>query len=506
MIKKLLERTIARLHSNEGGAVALLCLAAILILFMCVLVMFDASQATQAKIDVQMGADTAAYSAGAQGARAMNMVSFANVGKRTALGINNMYIYNYDAYIMWVGIMCGCCCNCTWCACPDFKCCFNCAGNIISFIPVMELIDMLKYISGNDIWKNMEELDAFQEAVKPIGKVWANAEAQVRGIRNNANMMVVWPDPIMSDDKYTELPYTRSDYISEACLAYVPLLGRNPTTTNTNIEWIVNWRVLIDNSTSSPNIASDGPKEVVEGSAYKFGWYNGLIGSIMACKGNDWKFFPVMGIFGMLAQLLMPDEAAPMFLDVPNSDDPWENGDDHLRMSYMMYSYKHTPEFGNGGKQREKYNFMTKEYTKKFNIPVINQQPETGMWGMARGEFYFPPASMPSTWPLADGEHKMWMFHPGWMGKLRPTHLPYESAQADGNQWQIEMDEMVQESMFTGAVLANTVFGMSGVPNYNGGGFINDLMYLRFNVAPDMKGMSTFSSGDPHHYMDGMVK
>ena len=38
------------------------------------------------------------------------------------------------------------------------------------------------------------------------------------------------------------------------------------------------------------------------------------------------------------------------------------------------------------------------------------------------------------------------------------------------------------------------------------GGYAKDLLYLRMNVAPDMKGMSTFSNGDPHHYMDGNWK
>lgn len=490
-MNRTLSSIARRLHREQHGAIALACLAALLILFMLILVMFDASQTTQAKIDVQMGADTAAYSAGATGARAMNMASFANVGKRTAVGIHNMYIFEYPAYAAWVAQMCGCCCNCTWCACPNLKCCFNCAGNTISLIPIIEGIDYLSYIFGNDLYKNLEELDAYQLAIKDITKWWSTAEAQVRGVRNNANMMVVWPDPRRSEDRYAEMPFKRSSYKRESCLSPSVLPNRNPVTAWTLIEFMVNYQVLVDRSTSSPNIASDGPREVADGSAYR-GFGPAFIRAAAACNALDLPIPP---------QSMVPDEAAPMFLDVEDSSNPWKNGDDQLRMSTMVWSYKHTPEFGN--KQRDKYDYMSQDYTRGIHI-AAQPMPETGMWGMARGEFYFPPANQPDM--LFTGAHRMWMFHPGWMGKLRPVMLPYESTTTASESWRIEIPQMLDDSMMTGVALAFTMFGITGVPGFDAGGFALDQAYLRVNVAPDMVGATTFSNGDPHHYIDGMAK
>lgn len=478
-------KLIDQLRREEHGAIALACLAALLILFMLVLVMFDASQTTQAKIDVQMGADTAAYSAGATGARAMNMASFANVAKRTAVGIHNMYILEYPAYAAWVGTMCGCCCNCPYCACPNLKCCFNCAGNVISGIPIVEGIDYATYILGNDLYKNLEELDAYQLAIKDIAKWWGAAEAQVRGVRNNANMMVVWPDPRRSDERYSKLPYTRSEYKRESCLAPSIIPNRNPVTLWTTAEFMVNWAVLVDRSTSSPNIASDGPSEVAAGTAYR-GPGPAFIRAAAACN---------------LLTFMLPEEAAPMFLDVEDSSNPWKSGDDQLRMSSMVWSYKHTPSFGN--KQRDKYDYMNPDYQRGLGT-ALQPMPETGMWGMARGEFYFPPASQPNM--LLKGAHQMWMFHPGWMGKLRPVMLPYESTTTASESWKIEVTDMINDSLITGALLAGTMFNIAGVPEFDPVGFARDQAYLRLNVAPDMVGATTFYNGDPHHYIDGMAK
>lgn len=503
----------ARFHREEAGAVALLCLAAILILFMCVMIMFDASKATQAKIDVQMGADTAAYSAAATGARSMNMVAFANVGKRTAVGINNMYVYEYDAYKTWVDRMCGCCCTCPVVCCPDITCCLNCSGNQASLLLWFELFDMITYIFGNDLYDNIEELHEFQEAVADVTTAWSAGEAQVRGIRNNANMMAVWPDPNRTDDRYRRLPIELSDHRGESCLAPSPVPGNNPVTAWTAAEWNVNFQVLVDNSTSSPLWAPDGPSEVADGSAHR-ATGSARTRSMAACMALDWYFPPSGGWnLGYIAQFLMPDEAAPMFVDVDDSSNPWLSGDDQLRMSYMLYSYKHVPRLGR--QYRDSYQFMSDDrynYERADNRMVAGAGggtgetatfPETGLFGMARSEFYFPPANQPNM--IFSGAHEMWLFHPGWMGKLRPVMLPYESTDITSQSWRIEMTDMVGDSMPMGVALAMGIFNISGVPAYDAGGFATDMQYLRVNVARDMIGGGTFGN-EYHHYLDGSAK
>ena len=112
---------------------------------------------------------------------------------------------------------------------------------------------------------------------------------------------------------------------------------------------------------------------------------------------------------------------------------------------------------------------------------------------MARGEFYFPPENKPDTF-LKDGAHDMWMFHPGWYGKLRPLTLPNEEPP-------VVHSTMFQQSIVLGSAIAMTLFNMSGNPEFDFGKYTNDLMYMRMNVTPGMSG-----TVEGRHITDGMAK
>ena len=113
-----LRHRLGRMHRDEGGAIVVLAFAGCLFLFLVGLTLYDAGFMARDKVDVQNAADTAAYSQAAVKARAMNMVSFANVGKRTIVGIGSMYFWQQLFYfIWWVGECSECCC---WpCGCWD---------------------------------------------------------------------------------------------------------------------------------------------------------------------------------------------------------------------------------------------------------------------------------------------------------------------------------------------------------------------------------------------------
>jgi hypothetical protein len=81
-----------RFHRNEGGAIALLALAGILITFLTALILFDAGFAVRHKFKAQISADAAAYSQAAIKARVMNDIAYVNVAKRTMLGLWGMYV------------------------------------------------------------------------------------------------------------------------------------------------------------------------------------------------------------------------------------------------------------------------------------------------------------------------------------------------------------------------------------------------------------------------------
>ena len=97
-----LVRKLRALHAEQSGAVAFMVLAAILISLMMGLVVYDATPAARQKMEVQTAADTAAWSQTSVDARNMNMIAFANVAKRVALGQSQFYQSLWDA---WIALM-----------------------------------------------------------------------------------------------------------------------------------------------------------------------------------------------------------------------------------------------------------------------------------------------------------------------------------------------------------------------------------------------------------------
>src|SRR5690554_3690715 len=65
-------KRLRALDAHQGGAVLLLCLAAVLILMLMAWVVMDAGQVTRDKIEAQTSADVAAYSQASVKSRAMN--------------------------------------------------------------------------------------------------------------------------------------------------------------------------------------------------------------------------------------------------------------------------------------------------------------------------------------------------------------------------------------------------------------------------------------------------
>ncbi len=98
---KMPMRRFKEIHSQERGALAMLCLAGILIIVMMGLLVMDVAEVSQEKAHIQAAADASAHSQAAVMARTMNMISFANVGKRINVG----YVAGYDAVMGWLGFL-----------------------------------------------------------------------------------------------------------------------------------------------------------------------------------------------------------------------------------------------------------------------------------------------------------------------------------------------------------------------------------------------------------------
>lgn len=90
------------LHENEGGAVALLMLAAAIVVMLLSWVIYDAGLSTRTKVRVQGAADTAAFSQAAIKARTMNMLAYTNIAKRSIWAAHSMYPAYLSASYKWI--------------------------------------------------------------------------------------------------------------------------------------------------------------------------------------------------------------------------------------------------------------------------------------------------------------------------------------------------------------------------------------------------------------------
>ncbi len=369
----------AQWRDDERGAVAMLALVGILIVLMVGLVLYDAGFMARENVDNQMGADTAAYSQAAVKARAMNNIAFANVAKRTIAGIRNMYWGNFLKYLAWWASQCGSCC------CWDLTACLNCIGNIPTVFT--DLQDWLDMMGDDDMMDYLETLDSYQENMIDYVGYWALAEGAIRGARNGADWIGTYPMP--DNDEYGGIPVERSSNKMEACLFW----PEAPMTLTTMYEWMANYQDLEDRSDSAPTVAEEGPAEQVN---------------------------PAMSVIGCLVMNnLAGEKQAPMYLSAPG----FEDGTDLLERSNFVFAYRENEALE--GEPSEKYDYLEHDYGDvRMADGYLDGKPVGGIWSMARGEVHFPESKKPST--LTDGTHGIWMFHPGWLGKLRPVMLPGE--------------------------------------------------------------------------------
>lgn len=191
---------VGRFHAEQSGAIALLLLASMLILLMTSLIIYDAGQSAQDKMDTQIGADSAAYSHTVVKARSMNMIAYANTIKRM--------IFSYLATYVnaWLAILARWAYHASRCfrIFPDISSCITWGLAIpmiiaegIEFIatngPAMGAFGM-----GGQSARSVAELKAlenYSQYMFAITPWWAYVEGVSRGITNGAMITGAWPPP-----------------------------------------------------------------------------------------------------------------------------------------------------------------------------------------------------------------------------------------------------------------------------------------------------------------------
>ena len=180
----------ASLRGDERGAVLLLCLAAFLILLLVSWVLVDAIFVTVDKQNAQQSADTAAFSQASVEARAMNMVAFTNVAKRSLVGVHTVYesmFVAYEDWIYWLATQCAAGAE----VCDKQKL----AENLELYGRELDT-DYSAYENNEPYYfADLRALDNYQRHLVEVTPWWAFSEAVLRAQRNGATLATSFPPP-----------------------------------------------------------------------------------------------------------------------------------------------------------------------------------------------------------------------------------------------------------------------------------------------------------------------
>lgn len=185
--------SLTQFRENESGAIMIALLASFLIVFMAALTLWDAGKSARDKTDVQIAADTGAYSQAAIKARTMNMIAYANVAKRVFYAFDTMYVAAF------LGMVEALATYVAECAVLNFGACLS-AAKLLLQIPV-ESAEFLATNSstlgtlGSFARKEVTYLDQYQSYFVDVGPWWAWSENVTRGMRNGATLTSAWPPP-----------------------------------------------------------------------------------------------------------------------------------------------------------------------------------------------------------------------------------------------------------------------------------------------------------------------
>jgi hypothetical protein len=176
------------------------------------------------------------------------------------------------------------------------------------------------------------------------------------------------------------------------------------------LELYANHNNLKQRSSSKPSIARKGPREVIT-----------ILKSLASAAA---------GCF------LLPSKAAPFMLTADDDRD----ANDLFHRSNFVLTYKHN---GDMSQRSKDYDTLVTTHRKVRGQEIFANQGGFGSWSLARSEIFFPKESAPKVLGWPKPKVSIFLFHPGWLGKLRPLTLPGEGAPSSyaGNMMSKGFDE-----------------------------------------------------------------
>lgn len=401
-----------RFHRSEGGAVALMVLAAMLAILMMAMVVMDTGQAGRDKIRVQSAADTAAWSEAAVEARSMNMIAFANVGKRVTIGMTAFYDALWISYVEMLAAGVALTLACWVANIPALGSLTPICKEITKFtiavfrIMANEAKDGARFLDLNTGYfkDDVTAFNNYQKYMAEVAPWWAYAEGIQRGMRNGAAISASFPVPPNS--------FTTSDIgvdIDGLSLEFSGKTDALPTE-------------QIDNLTDA---AKNTCARVYSDLDFAYHLADYLIQSVPTNKGVNSPYGAIAtGLAGVLAtaQILVTCPLQMSDVVFGEASYPWRvktfddsasgKADWATETSNLTFAYRPSKE--RMKKARNKFQFMN---DKKLDQGVLGTggvlYGAGGYWAMSRSEISYQ-----------DGAPNMW--HPSWAARMRPVAVPGE--------------------------------------------------------------------------------
>lgn len=461
-------------HRDDSGAVALLCLAAVLALMLVAWMILDVQTSTRDKVMLQGAADTAAFSHASVEARSMNMISYANIAKRSVVGIHSLYPSMMAAYLSYIAVQAGICIasyGTKFDAClkagahgwlagdellgdhtkfsgnplaPYLDAGLNAVMDVLDFIGLD--IDTGSLSSGNVAnahAKDLQALDNYQHYMLHVTPWWAWSEQLSRGWRNGATTVASFPPPpgditvtlSAVEDIINQInPVLAALGAPEIDLdAYhgndnLPITKQGYTTSNWLCQMFMGLPSCslgdLSNMSLSDLSTSFNESYIVEHLA------NVAVHEMESDIGDVWIgggearaavlllgptfFFVTVGL--QFTEQSVGDQASPYVIDTGTITDEaaWLE-----HTSNLVFAYSNDPT--RMDEARAKYSVPSEEYELSGNIVDELIYGSSGYWTMSKSEITYNGGGIPDMW------------HPSWTARMRPVHLPGEFEDADYN-------------------------------------------------------------------------
>ncbi|MEZ4461908.1 MAG: hypothetical protein R3E66_19735 [bacterium] len=402
-------------------------MAALLIIMMMAWVIYDTGDAARDALDVQAAADAATWSQSAVEARAMNMIAFANVGKRVTYGMTSFYQSLWLAYAELLALAAVLTVACWVADVFLFGAITSICEKLTEFtietgaIMVEEAPDLIVFeadLATNYFKKDVKAFDDYQKYFAGMTKWWSWAEALTRGARNGSLVTVSWPVPkrigstSFQTSEVDKLPIKK---VTNTVSGYAEMCAR----VYTEFDIVVH---LADYALK--NLIS---RTAIDGTV--FDWPRPVMFLITAglVVVNMPAGCALMAVF-------FGNDGLPYEMDSFSSQARWQ-----LRASNMAFSYAPNSKRFSESDDRQKYSYLSPDYTS-----TMPHYTGGGYFAMARSEISYQ-----------NGTPDLW--HTSWTARMRPVALPGEwSALGDNvtlvKAWRDTMPYMLAASTILGIV------------------------------------------------------